>query len=163
MIIKSMSQYHTLGHVFANFLANVFWRHRCRGEQRILHLPDLRSSKIFWELRCKILGNGSFNWRPSICILSWKEYLLTSAQVVIETIMMIRANMFLMNTQVIIKIMMIIIKGVSMSSFSSSYQYDSNPQQRTSFGYRLLACIDTDSGQNKIATRWKMVTMTIRL
>ena len=29
-----------------------------------------------------------------------------------------------------------------------------NPQQRTSFGYRLLACIDTDSGQNNMVTRW---------
>ena len=31
-----------------------------------------------------------------------------------------------------------------------------NPQQRTSFGYRLLACIDTDSGQNNMVTRWTL-------
>ena len=36
---------------------------------------------------------------------------MASAQVVIETIMMIRANMFLMKTQVIIRIMMIIFSS----------------------------------------------------
>ena len=78
--------------------------------------------------------------------------------------MMIRANMFLMKTQVIIRIMMIIFSSsISTTLLNEDGQKRRrrqmltwNPQQRTSFGYRLLACIDTDSGQNNMVTRWTL-------
>jgi len=92
-----------------------------RGLARLLAQPGMASLDVLDSNGCTPLmlavrRGGVDSVRQLVASM-----FLIETQVIIETIMMIRANMFLMKTQ-----------------------------QRTSFGYRLLSSIDTDSGHNKI-------------